>query len=73
MLLQDFNIRTGTKFFADILASNDGDVLLSLGRYNGWFPGLTYVRLFKSIMLVRRTIYFHTLGGRNCSSLHRVL
>ncbi|KAF8806281.1 lysozyme-like protein [Phlegmacium glaucopus] len=38
----DFNIRTGAKFFADTLASNGGNVLLSIGQYNGWTPGLTY-------------------------------
>jgi len=37
----DFNIRTGAKFFADLLGSNGGDVLLSIGRYNGWTRGLT--------------------------------
>ncbi|KAF9454021.1 glycoside hydrolase family 23 protein [Macrolepiota fuliginosa MF-IS2] len=38
----DFNIRTGAKYFADTLASNGGDVLKSIGGYNGWSLGLTY-------------------------------
>lgn len=38
----DYNIRTGTKFFADTLARNNGSVILSIGEYNGWYSGLTY-------------------------------
>jgi len=38
----DYNIRTGAKFFADTLASNNGNVLESIGQYNGWYPGLTF-------------------------------
>jgi hypothetical protein len=41
--LQDFNIRTGAKYFADTLSNNGGSVLLSIGEYNGWVPGLTKV------------------------------
>ncbi|KAF8894058.1 lysozyme-like domain-containing protein [Infundibulicybe gibba] len=37
----DYNIRTGAKFFAGLLASNGGDLLLSIGSYNGWYRGLT--------------------------------
>ncbi|KAG5648621.1 hypothetical protein DXG03_003232 [Asterophora parasitica] len=37
----DFNIRTGAKFFADTLNGNGGDLLLSIGSYNGWRKGLT--------------------------------
>lgn len=48
-LPQDFNIRTGAKFFADTLNRNNGDLLKSLGAYNGWFPSMT---------AVRRTIYY---------------
>jgi len=40
----DFNIRTGAKFFADTLASNNGNVLESIGQYNGWYPGLTVAK-----------------------------
>ncbi|TFK44405.1 lysozyme-like domain-containing protein [Crucibulum laeve] len=40
----DFNIRTGAKFFADTLNGNNGDLLLSLGQYNGWYRGLTYAK-----------------------------
>jgi len=37
----DFNIRTGARFFADTLRNNNGNVLLSIGQYNGWRRGLT--------------------------------
>ncbi|KAF7428259.1 hypothetical protein PC9H_007480 [Pleurotus ostreatus] len=37
----DFNIRTAAKFFADTLNRNNGDLLKSLGAYNGWFPSMT--------------------------------
>jgi len=37
----EFNIRTATKYFADTLKNNNGDVLLSVGTYNGWHQGLT--------------------------------
>lgn len=40
----NFNIRTGAKFFADTLAANNGNVLESIGQYNGWFPGLTVAK-----------------------------
>jgi len=45
-LFQDYNIRTGTKFFADTLDKNGGSVLLAIGQYNGWRLGLTYACLF---------------------------
>lgn len=37
----EFNIRTAAKYFADTLKNNNGDVLLSVGTYNGWYRGLT--------------------------------
>ena len=40
---QDFNIRAGAEFFAATLASNGGDVFSTIGEYNGWKPGMTYV------------------------------
>ena len=39
----DFNIRTGTKFFADTLNGNGGNLLLTLGNYNGWPKRMTIV------------------------------
>jgi len=42
----DFNIHTATKFFAGTLADNNGDVLLSVGNYNGWYKGLTESKAF---------------------------
>lgn len=41
--LQAYNIRTGTHYFAKTLKSNNGNVLLTLGNYNGWPAGMTYV------------------------------
>ena len=40
---KEFNIRTAAKYFADTLKNNNGDVLLSVGTYNGWYRGLTKV------------------------------
>ena len=40
---QDFNIRVGAEFFVATLASNGGDVFSTIGEYNGWKPGMTYV------------------------------
>lgn len=37
----DFNIKTGAKFFSDLLASNNGNVILTVGMYNGWFADMT--------------------------------
>lgn len=56
---QDYNIRTGTKFFADTLARNNGSVILSIGEYNGWYWGLTYVYLFFPIMFVHWAVSFY--------------
>lgn len=39
----DFNIKTGASFFANTLKGNNGDLLKSIGSYNGWFVGMTYV------------------------------
>jgi hypothetical protein len=36
-----FNIMTGAKFFSDLLASNNGNVIVTVGMYNGWNPGMT--------------------------------
>lgn len=42
----EFNIRTATKYFADSLKNNNGDVLLSVGAYNGWYRALTKSEAF---------------------------
>lgn len=60
MLNQEFNIRTGAKFFADTLKGNSGNLLLSIGQYNGWFRGMTIV---SSAML--------RLFGRDLSTITR--
>ncbi|KAK0461289.1 glycoside hydrolase family 23 protein [Desarmillaria tabescens] len=38
----DYNISAGFKYFAERLAANNGDFLLTCGNYNGWFKGMTY-------------------------------
>jgi len=38
----DFNIRTTAKYLADTLNANNGNLLLTMGTYNGWFSGLTF-------------------------------
>ncbi|KAH7913690.1 glycoside hydrolase family 23 protein [Hygrophoropsis aurantiaca] len=38
----DFNIHAGAKFFSQTLNDNGGNLLLSIGQYNGWHNGLTY-------------------------------
>jgi hypothetical protein len=36
-----FNIGRGAQYFADTLNGNGGDLLKSIGNYNGWFVGMT--------------------------------
>jgi hypothetical protein len=43
--IQDYNIKTGAEYFANILAANNGDVFTTIGQYNGWRLGMTYVRI----------------------------
>lgn len=43
LFMQDFNLRTAAAYFSDTLNGNQGDVLLSVGTYNGWYKGLTEV------------------------------
>ncbi|KAI9572139.1 glycoside hydrolase family 23 protein [Boletus coccyginus] len=38
----DFNIHKGAQFFSQTLESVNGDLLLAIGHYNGWYKGLTY-------------------------------
>ena len=42
-LTQDFNVQQATAYFASLLRENLNDLLLSIGQYNGWFKGMTYV------------------------------
>ena len=51
---KDFNIRTAADFFSGLLKSNGDNVLLSIGSYNGWVPGMTVV----SFMLLICTFFF---------------
>ena len=46
---QDYNIKTGAEFFANLLAANNGDVFKTVGKYNGWRLGMTYVRIIPYI------------------------
>ena len=41
---QDYNIRTGTAFFASVLKDNGGSLLKTIGNYNGWPSKMTIVR-----------------------------
>ncbi|PWN49125.1 hypothetical protein IE53DRAFT_370029 [Violaceomyces palustris] len=36
-----FNVNAGAKYFKQQLDANNGNVLLALGQYNGWYEGLT--------------------------------
>ncbi|KAA1476030.1 lysozyme-like protein [Dentipellis sp. KUC8613] len=38
----EYNIRTGAHYFSQSLKANGGDVLKTIGEYNGWQPGMTY-------------------------------
>lgn len=40
----DYNVKTGTKYLKDRLDANDGNILLALGQYNGWYKGLTVAK-----------------------------
>ncbi|KAF9516685.1 glycoside hydrolase family 23 protein [Hydnum rufescens UP504] len=40
----DFNIRTGLAYFKSTLDSNGGNVLLTMGQYNGWDVGMTIAK-----------------------------
>ncbi|KAF8200697.1 glycoside hydrolase family 23 protein [Pholiota molesta] len=42
----DFNIHTAAKFFKATLDDNNGNVILSVGTYNGWSKGLTKAKAF---------------------------
>ncbi|KAI0743489.1 lysozyme-like protein [Daedaleopsis nitida] len=37
----DFNIKTGTAYFASVLNDNGGSLLKTIGNYNGWSTGMT--------------------------------
>ncbi|GJJ06341.1 hypothetical protein Clacol_000532 [Clathrus columnatus] len=39
----NFNVETGAKFFSTLLQSNKGNVLATIGQYNGWKPKMTIV------------------------------
>jgi hypothetical protein len=57
IVTQDYNIKTGAEYFANLLAANNGDVFTTIGEYNGWHPGMTYVRI---VHLVYRKAIFLT-------------
>jgi hypothetical protein len=40
----DYNIKTGAKYFSQTLSDNGGNLLLSIGEYNGWYSGLTVAK-----------------------------
>lgn len=43
---------TGAQFFASLLSSNDNNVLLAIGMYNGWTKGLTIVSRVESLSMI---------------------
>lgn len=68
----DYNIKTGTQYFKSLLDDNNGDVLLSIGSYNGWFKGMTYVSKgvpFSVFIL----LIFMSEGRCHCCSFDRML
>jgi hypothetical protein len=47
----------GAQFFSDLLSQNGGNVLLSMGQYNGWVKGMTKVsRFHQRISCLKLTI-----------------
>ncbi|KAF8578695.1 glycoside hydrolase family 23 protein [Ramaria rubella] len=38
----DFNVHQGTQFLANTLAQNNGNLLVTIGQYNGWYEGMTF-------------------------------
>jgi hypothetical protein len=40
----DYNIKTGTKYLKDRIDANNGNLLLGLGEYNGWYKDLTVAK-----------------------------
>lgn len=59
--IQDYNIKTGAKFFSDTLNGNNGDLLKSIGQYNGWFEKMTYVRSSLSFLSGNKQTLIHHL------------
>lgn len=43
---------TGAQFFSSLLSSNDNNVLLATGMYNGWKKGLTIVSPTGSLLMI---------------------
>lgn len=37
----DYNVKTGAAYFKSVLDQYNGNVLLAMGSYNGWYTGLT--------------------------------
>lgn len=40
----DYNVKTGAKYLKDQLDTYNGNVLLAMGAYNGWYKGLTVAK-----------------------------
>ncbi|KAJ7747363.1 glycoside hydrolase family 23 protein [Mycena metata] len=62
----DFNIKTAASYFANTLNDNGGNLLLTIGQYNGWDVGLTA----KKATSVR---YSDCLAQQNLDYLHQFL
>ncbi|KAJ7188038.1 glycoside hydrolase family 23 protein [Mycena filopes] len=62
----DFNIKTAAAYFAKTLNDNGGNLLLTIGQYNGWGRGLTVAKATS----VR---YSACLAQQNLDYLHQFL
>ncbi|KAJ7045718.1 lysozyme-like protein [Mycena alexandri] len=62
----DFNVKTAAAYFANNLDDNGGNLLLTIGQYNGWDVGLTA----KKATSVR---YSDCLAQQNLDYLHQFL
>ena len=52
---QQFNINAGANYIGEMLSMAQGNILLALGAYNGWSPGLTPVRSTSDLCIIRLT------------------
>jgi len=43
---QDFNIRKGLEYLAGVLKETNDNIFEAMGKYNGWYRGLTKVFIY---------------------------
>ena len=56
---QWYNIMTGAQFFTGLISDNGGNLLKSIGQYNGWREGLTIVSFHVVILYFETFNYCH--------------